>query len=161
MSNGEAPWREKAYAKSPVAGLSAIFARHAAGGRILVMSPWIYPVYPALNYADSRAALRTMNMWLLEGAYTQCAPAAPRYRDPAAMGPAESYVWRTVPADLLQAPPEMIVIDRQSGIPACDGAAFDFLAYFSRDDRFAEAFSHYRPAGEVAGYRMYVRSDTP
>ncbi|HEX3350538.1 MAG TPA: hypothetical protein VHS58_20810 [Acetobacteraceae bacterium] len=156
ISNSEAPWKELDYGHDLVSGLSAILQRVAPGAPVLVMSPGIYPIYPAVNYAGSRMTLRTMNMWMLEGAYQTCLPDGRRYRAPGEMGEAEAMVFRDVSAAFAAHPPAAVVVDKQPGIPWC-GSEFDFLAYFERNPVFAAAFSHYRLDTEWDRYLVYVR----
>jgi hypothetical protein len=158
LSVGEAPWKELDYANSPAAGLTRLLRQEAAGERVLVLSPGIYPIFPALNDAGVRSTLRTMNMWLLQGAYETCLPDGRRYRDSWEMGRPEFFIYRTVAEDFARAPPAAVVIDRQPGIPWC-GEEFDFLAYFRRHPLFAEVWSHYRLAAEWDRYRLYTRKD--
>jgi hypothetical protein len=158
IANGEAPWKEIDNSTSPLAGLTALLKKQAAGERVLVMSPGIYPIFPAMNYAGAHMTLRTMNMWMLEGAYQECLPDGRRYRDVWEMGRAEFFVYRTVAEDFARAPPAVVVVDRQPGIPWC-GAEFDFIKYFSRHQLFAEVFSHYKLTAEWDRYRVYTRKD--
>ena len=158
ISNSEAPWKQLTYSGSQVDGLTALLKKEAAGERVLVFSPGIYPIFPALNYANAHLTLRTMNMWLLEGAYEQCLPDGRRYREVWEMGRAEFFVYRTVAEDFARAPPAAVVVDRSPGIPWC-GSEFDFIAYFSRHQLFAEVFSHYQLTSEWDRYRVYTRKD--
>jgi hypothetical protein len=155
---GEAPWKEIDYPRQEVAGLTSLLKAEAAGERVLVMSPGIYPIFPALNYADVHMTLRTMNMWLLEGAYESCLPNGHRYREVWEMGRAEFFVYRTVAEDFARAPPAVVVVDKQPGIPWC-GSEFDFIAYFSRHQLFAEVWSHYELRAEWDRYKVYTRKD--
>jgi hypothetical protein len=157
-SNGEAPWKELDYGHGEVAGLTALLKSEAAGERVLVLSPGIYPIFPALNYADAHLTLRTMNMWLLEGAYEECLPNGHRYREVWEMGRAEFFVFRTVAEDFARAPPAVVVVDKAPGIPWC-GSEFDFIAYFSRHPLFAEVWSHYELTAEWDRYKVYARKD--
>ncbi len=50
-------------------------------------------------------------------------------------------------------------MSRFSAIRRCEGADFDFLDYFTRHPLFAETWRRYRPAGEIQGYRLFVRED--
>ncbi len=158
IANGEAPWKEIDNANSQVAGLTALLQQEAAGERVLVLSPGIYPIFPALNYADVHLTLRTMNTWLLEGAYEQCLPNGHRYREVWEMGRAEFFVFRTVAEDFARAPPAAVVVDRTPGIPWC-GEEFDFIHYFIRHPLFAEVWSHYQLTAEWDRYRVYTRKD--
>jgi hypothetical protein len=158
VSNGELPWKQLDYAGSDVAGLTALLQRYAAGERVLVMSPGISPIFPALNYAHARLTLRTMNMWMLEGAYHICLPDGRRYRDVWEMGRAEFFVYRTVAEDFARAPPAVVLVDQSPGIPWC-GEEFSFIAYFSRHPLFAEVFSHYAKTARWGRYDIYTRKD--
>jgi hypothetical protein len=158
IANGEAPWKEIAYANSQAAGLTTLLRQVAAGERVLVLSPGVYPIFPALNYADIHATLRTMNMWMLEGAYDQCLANGRRYREVWEMGRAEFFVFRTVAEDFARAPPEAVLVDRTPGIPWC-GEEFDFVRYFIRHPLFAEVWSHYQLTAEWDRYRLYTRKD--
>jgi hypothetical protein len=158
ISNGEAPWKQIQYPGSEVAELTAQLRAHAAGERVLVLSPAIYPVFPALNYAGVKATLRTMNMWPLEGAYGDCLPDGRRYREVWEMSRPEFFVYRTVAEDFARAPPAAVVVDTEPGIPWC-GKDFDYVEYFSRHPLFAEVWSRYRLTAEWDHFRLYTRKD--
>ncbi len=158
VSNGEAPWKELEYSGSDAAGLADLLGEEARGERVLVLSPGIWPIFPALNYADVHLTLREMNMWLLEGAYQTCLPNGHRYREIWEMGRPEFYMFRTVAEDFARAPPAAVVVDKQPGIPWC-GAEFDFIAYFTRHPLFAEVWSHYELAASWGHYQVFTRKD--
>ncbi len=158
VSNGEAPWKQLAYPDDQVAGLTALLEREAAGERVLVLSPGIYPIYPALNYAGVQSTLRTMNMWLLQGAYHTCLADGRRYRAVWEMGRPEFFVYRTVAEDFARVPPAAVLVDTDPGIPWC-GSQFDFVAYFKRHPLFAEVWSHYQLTAEWGRYRLYTPKD--
>jgi hypothetical protein len=158
VSNGEAPWKELAYPDGQVAGLTTLLEHEAADERVLVLSPGIYPIYPALNYAGVRSTLRTMNLWLLQGAYHTCLADGRRYREVWEMGRPEFFVYRTVAEDFARTPPAAVLVDTDPGIPWC-GSQFDFIAYFRRHPLFAEVWSHYQLAAEWGRYRLYTRKD--
>jgi len=157
--SNEAPFIELAYADSDVAGLLGPVQAAAEGRSVLVLSPQVAPIFPALNYAHARLALRTMNMWMLEGNYRTCPADGQRYHDIATMSATEAFVFRTVAADFAAAPPAAVIVDRYPGIPDCNNVAFDFIAYFSRDPRFAATWSHYRLAAERGRFRLFTRAD--
>jgi hypothetical protein len=157
--NDQAPWNELAYRDSDVAHLTALLERTAEGERVLVLSPLVSPIFPALNYAHARLTLRTMNMWMLEGNYRTCLPDDRLYRDVWEMPRIEFFVFRTVAEDIARAPPAVVIVDRYPGIPDCNNEAFDFIEYFSRNPLFAEIWSHYRLAAEWGRFRLFTRAD--
>ncbi|MFC0409312.1 DUF2339 domain-containing protein [Roseomonas elaeocarpi] len=158
VRGGEAPFREIQFADTKAGRLTAWLRGEAYGERLLILSPDIFPVYPALNYAQAQSTLRTMNMWLLQGVYRSCPADGERYRQPWEMSRAEFFVYRTVAEDFAKAPPAAVLIDRNPGIPWC-GREFDFVEYFSRHPLFAATWRHYHQQGEIEGYRLFVRDD--
>ena len=141
-----------------VAGLTELLEREAAGERVLVFSPGIYPIYPALNYAGAQSTLRTMNMWLLQGAYQACLPDGRRYREVWEMGRPEFFVYRTVAEDFARAPPAAVVVDTNPAFPGA-AASSTSSTYFKRHPLFAEVWSHYELTAEWGRYRLYTPKD--
>ncbi len=157
LGAGEAPWNQLGWRHSDAYPLTRMLRAHAEGERVLVLSPGIAPIYPALNYARARMTLRTMNIWLLEGAYQDCPADGRRYRETWEMGRPEFFVYRTVAEDFARAPPAAVVLDEIAAIPECGGEAFSLEAYFSRHPLFAEVWSHYVEVGRHGRYTVYAR----
>lgn len=158
VRGGEAPLREINFERDKGGRLTAWLKEHAWNERLLVLTPDIWPIYPALNYAHSQSTLRFMNLWLLQGVNQVCPDNGERYRQPWEMSRAEFFVYRTVAEDFAAAPPSAVLVTRHVGIPWC-GKEFDFIEYFSRHPLFAEAFRNYHQQGEIEGYKLYVRED--
>jgi hypothetical protein len=158
FAGAEAPWREITWSWSRGGAVTALLKREAYGERLLVLSPDIFPVFPALNYARAQSTLRTMNLWLLQGVYHDCPAGGARYRETWEMSRTEFFVYRTVAEDFSHAPPAAILVSTQQGIPVC-GKEFDVLEYFGRHPLFAETLRRYRLAAEIEGYRLLRRED--
>ena len=158
LRGGESPWLEFDYPSSRGGRLEAWLEREAPGKPVLVLSPDIPGVYPAVTYARARLVLPFMSTWLLQATYQHCQAGAPRYRAPSAMSEAEQLVYRTVAERLADSRPAVVMVSRWSGIPYCNGD-FDMLAYFGRDSLFARAWRDYRPAGEIDGYLLFKREE--
>jgi len=158
LRGGEAPWIELDYASSRGGRLAAWLEREAPGERVLVLSPDIPGVYPAVIDARARLVLPFMSTWLLQATYQHCEAGAPRYRAPGAMSEAERLVYDTVAERLAESRPAVVMVSRWSGIPYCNGD-FDMLTYFGRDPLFAKAWRLYRPAGEIDGYMLFKREE--
>ena len=156
---GESPWRQIWYGATRDGELTRVLKREVAGERLLVLSPDIYPVYPALNYAQARSTLRTMNLWLLVGAYPDCPEGAPRYRETWEMSRPEFLVYRTVAEDFARAPPGAVLVARNPGIPRCGAEEFDFIEYFSRHPAFEATWQRYTRVVHMDTYRLYIRED--
>ena len=143
ISRGEAPWRELGYMHAnEQTELQALLIQSAPDARVLVLSPGIWPIYPALNYAHSHQTLRALNLWVLQGVYRECLSDGRRYRDIGEMAWAERNVFETVAEDFAADPPKVVVIDRIPGIPWC-GSEFNLLEYFKRHPLFANTWSRY------------------
>jgi dolichyl-phosphate-mannose-protein mannosyltransferase len=159
MSSGEAPWRELGYVRAhEETALTALLNKSAPGARVLVLSPRIWPIYPALNYAHAHQTLRAMNIWVLQGVYRECPPDGRRYRDIEEMDWAERLVFQSVVEDFAADPPKVAVIDVIPGIVWC-GKEFDLLEYFKQDPRFAGTWSRYEFFAESDALRLYRRID--
>jgi hypothetical protein len=155
----ESPWRQIWYFQLRDGVLANELRREVAGERLLVLSPDIYPVYPALNYARARSTLRTMNLWLLIGAYPDCPEGAARYRETWEMSRPEFLVYRTVAEDFARAPPAGVLVAKNPGIPRCGAEEFDPIAYFSRHPAFAETWRRYTRIVHMDTYLLYLRED--
>ncbi|WP_426956888.1 hypothetical protein [Muricoccus radiodurans] len=158
VRGGEAPFREITFEDGKGGRLTNWLRTNAYGERLLVLTPDIWPIYPALNYANSQSTLRFMNLWLLQGVNRTCPENGERYRQPWEMSRAEFFVYRTVAEDFARAPPSAVLVTRHVGIPWC-GREFDFIEYFNRHPLFAEAFRNYRQEGEIEGYKLFVRNE--
>lgn len=158
FAGAEAPWRQITWSWSRGGEVTALLKREAYGERLLVLSPDIFPVFPALNYARAQSTLRTMNLWLLQGVYHDCPAGGARYRETWEMSRTEFFVYRTVAEDFSHAPPAAILVSTRPGIPVC-GRPFDLLEYFGRHPLFAATLRRYRPAAAIEGYRLLRRED--
>jgi hypothetical protein len=157
ISSGEAPWREFGYKNADdQTELKTLLIQSAPDARVLVLSPGIWPIYPALNYAHSHQALNAINLWVLQGIYRQCLPYGRLYRDIGEMDPTERTVYETVAEDFAADPPKVVVIDRISGIPSC-GRDFNLLEYFKRHPLFASTWSRYAFFAATSRLDLYKR----
>ncbi|MCC7428536.1 MAG: hypothetical protein IT557_16715 [Alphaproteobacteria bacterium] len=156
LDTRESPWRQATYDESGPGQLAQVLKHEAANAPVLVLSPAIYPIYPALNYAHAPMAMRFMNMWLVQGAYSECLPNRQMYRNIWDMPRSEFYAYRAVAEDFARRQPAVLVVDSESGIPRC-GAEFSYIEYFRRHPLFAENFRHYVLQRRVDRFDIYVR----
>jgi hypothetical protein len=157
MRGSETPWRQLWFHSEQAGRFTAWLRREVAGGSLLVLSPEILPVYPAVTYAHARLTLRTMSIWPLQGAYRTCPPGPKPYRSPAEMGPAEALMFRSVGEDFDRHPPRAVLVAGFTHMRGC-GDRFDLIEYFLRNPLFARHWPRYRLAGEMDGYRLFVRA---
>jgi hypothetical protein len=156
VRGGETPWRQLWFDREEAGAMTAWLRREALGARILLLSPDIYPAYPAMLYARARPVSRMMTTWLLQGIYRDCPPGPAPYHTAEEMSDAEAWLFGTVAEDFARTLPEAVLVSRHTNIRAC-GGRFDLLAYFTRNPVFADTLARYRLAGETAGYRLFLR----
>jgi hypothetical protein len=157
IRGGETPWRQFWFNSEQTGRLTEWLRREVRGGTLLVLSPEILPVYPSVNYAHARLTLRTMSIWMLQGAYRTCPPGPKPYRTPSEMGPAEAIMYSTVGEDFDRRPPRAVLVTRFAHMRGC-GDRFDLIEYFNRNPLFARHWPRYRLVGEMEGYRLFVRA---
>jgi hypothetical protein len=153
--------RERAQVEELMAGLR----RHAPAGRSLyVLSYTIESGFPLVNYSGVRWASRFPCLWIIEAAYQDKlhAPSPLRFHRRDQMDPAERYLNDAVYEDLTRNRPDVLMVLRHArDIPENGIRRVDYLAYFERDPRIAEALSRYRLAEEVDQYLLYVKAAPP
>jgi hypothetical protein len=157
IRGGETPWRQSWFGGQQTVRLTELLRREAAGGTILVLSPEILAIYPAVTYAHVRPTPRSMRIRPRQRARRACPNGALPQPAPSAMGASEWAMWRSVAEDFGRAPPRAVLVWRQAQIRAC-GERFDLIAYFATHPVFARTWQHDRPAGETEGCRLFVRN---
>lgn len=158
VRGGETPWRQAAFHGEAPGRLTAWLRQEARGADVLALSPDLFPLQPALTYADAHQHLHTMSIWPLQAAYRTCPEGAAPYHALSEMTPGEFAFYHQTAEDFAVAPPRALVITRHTNIASC-GDRFDLLEYFLRHPLFAETFLRYWPVGEIEGHRLYLRRD--
>ncbi|MGE0423733.1 MAG: hypothetical protein AB7O88_15815 [Reyranellaceae bacterium] len=152
------PFHKQRAFKDSIAGVLLHIVEHNAPNRtLLILSPGIYPHYPMINYAHARMAMRFQTMWVLQGIYADCEEFATLYTAPEDMRDAERFVYESVSEDFDREKPDLLIVDRVPGIPQCQGRSFNYLEYFQRNVRFAQAFERYQHFMDVDRYIIYKR----
>lgn len=156
VRGSETPWREATYQHETPGQIAAWLRQHAHGADVLALSPDIYPLQPALTYAEARQRLHAMSTWPLQGAYRRCPGGDEPYHMPSEMGAEEASFFRRTADDFAAQTPRLLVVTRDARIPAC-GRRFDLLEYFMGDPAFAHAFRNFYLAAEIDGHRFFLR----
>ncbi|MBU0723866.1 MAG: hypothetical protein KJ904_10475 [Alphaproteobacteria bacterium] len=147
------------YRNSDTQRLLEIVKLERGNGRILILSPGIYPHFPLLNYANLRMTMPFESMWLLQGVYAECLSDGSLFHNPRNMNAGETFVFKTVSESFAAQQPSLLIVDKIAGIPLCGEDEFDYLEYFLQNPRFAEAFAHYEELVEYDRYAIYRRRD--
>ncbi|WP_157089428.1 hypothetical protein [Oceanibaculum pacificum] len=147
------------YEDSDAKRLLEIVKQERGNGRILILSPGIYPHFPVLNYANMQMAMPFESMWLLQGVYSECLEDGSVFHNPRTMDPGEEFVFKTVSASFLRQQPSLLIVDNIPGIPQCTEEPFSYLEYFLQSPQFAEAFANYEELVTYDRYMIYRRKD--
>jgi hypothetical protein len=108
---------------------------------IFIMSAHVFTGFPLVNVMDVKWASRFPGLWLLPGTI--------RRREAAGNKPLpiineiEQYNMNAVIEDLTKFKPEVIIVDVREPKPYFGGIPFDYIKYFSKDQRFKALWSHY------------------
>lgn len=145
------------YKDSQAGQWQRILERHAGGRPVLMLTPGIYPHFPAMNYAKLKEVSRFLTVWPLQGAYDGCKPEDSRYHTPEQMTYAERLYNRMLIEDFVKHKPQLVVIDRIPGIPWCGGREFSFLEYFLMQPDFATEWRNYEYIAIYDRYFLYKR----
>lgn len=149
---------QRHFASSDAKHLLDIVRLYATDGRVLVVSPGVYPIFPMTNYAGVRLVGRFESMWLLQSLYWNCARGY-IYNPPWRMSADEQRIFDDLSAEFARVRPSLVIIDRDAGVPVCGDAAFDYLEYFGRHPDFAATMTAYEEVAGFGRYRIFRRND--
>ena len=145
--------------------LVAAVRRHTPpGGSLYILSYTIESGFPLVNYSGARWASRFPHLWIIEAVYQDQLhrPSPLRFHSQEEMGPAERYLNDAVSEDLARYRPDVLMVLRHArDIPENAQRRVDYVGYFGRDPRIAEALRGYRLAENVGQYLLYVRAASP
>jgi hypothetical protein len=129
--------------------LLPVVQKQAAGGSIAALTSYLWVGFPLVNEAHVAWASRFPAQWLLPGvigrlAHPEGLDASTRQK----LLDIERYNLDAVIDDLRNGRPDIVLVDDDS--PYFGPAGFDYLAYFSRDQRFIELWQSYVRIGEAS-----------
>lgn len=121
-----------------------------------IFSSTVSTGFPLANHAKATPANRAPTLWLFPGAV---------YRLSIAEDPAEQAIYRAtltdarnrVLTDFFRTVPQVVIVDESPQKQYFNGAAFDYLAFLSEDEKFTEAWRDYALKGRVGAYAVYAR----
>jgi hypothetical protein len=132
---------------------------HAQGGSVFTFSAAVAASFPLVNVCGIGWASRHPCLWFLPGLYSvDVGPTSPHgYRPIESMGRTERSLFDSVVNDLRHHRPALIFVDESERKEAFRSGRFDYLGYYSQDQRFAEFWRDYEPIAKVDRYRAYRR----
>ena len=136
-----------------------IIDAYAPRGTVMGVSLGLSPFIPATTYTDAKWGSAFSTVWPLIRSYSdQSTSDAPiRYHKPAEMDPLERYMYDRMISDMVKNPPDLIVFRRLLTDELYGDGRFNYLEYFSQDERFRKLFSEYRLLPIDEHYAWYAR----
>ncbi|MGH6946753.1 MAG: hypothetical protein ACREDZ_05450 [Kiloniellales bacterium] len=135
-----------------------IVREHASGSSFYVFSAYVSATYPLALYEDVRAVSRYPALWLLPGlARQQAGESAGLKAQKHLHEEITRFAIDTVIDDLQRDPPSLIIVDARRRKGYFGGLDFDYVDFFSRDERFAVFWRSYDLLCIVKGHKIYVR----
>jgi hypothetical protein len=140
--------------------LIKVVRAHAAGESVYVMSYHLGSAYPLINYSGARSASRFPQLWILAADYRDALerPEPLRYHSWAEMSPSERYLNVSALEDLRAHRPRLLLVYRAArDLPRNGYRRLNYVAYFGRDQRFADIFRRYQLIAQTGDYDVYQR----
>ncbi len=134
---------------------------HAPGGTISTLAVTMQVGWPLVSYTDVGWGSRFNCLWLLPGIYEGVTPGSEPfpYGRLEEAGELERYLIDSVVADLLKYEPDLLFVDIFA--PNWEMRGFNYVDFFSRDQRFREIFAQYRLVSSVGFLAIYKRIPAP
>ena len=144
------PWRR---------ALDSALSAHAADAPAFAFATELDIAFPAIVVAGARYPYRHRDLARLGAFYGSTDPleGPAAYRPPATQGTEERALIQSVIEELIATPPLVVAVDSRRLKPGFGVLPFDFIAYFSRDPRFAELWKSYallKRVGPIEIYRL-------
>lgn len=114
--------------------------------------------FPLANVANAEPANRAPTLWLFPGAayhleHASTAEERQVYTD--LLNEARNLVLD----DFFRVRPQLVLVDTRKNKSYFKGVEFDYVAFFSEDERFAEAWEEYELKDSIAEFEIYARAN--
>ncbi len=140
--------------------LADLVHQRAAGEPVAVLSYNMRSAWPLVPYAGAEWPLRFPSLWILWVLYAEDfgRPAPLQYRAIDRASALEQNFIDAVVDDVVRSRPRLLlVLSTARDVPDNGDRRLDYLAYFQRDARFAEALTGYRYLTTVGLHDVYER----
>jgi len=129
--------------------INGSIARHASGGRYIVITIRTYPNFPAGIYAPARYASRTNAQWFL--------PAVAQLREKGQPSASVERHAREFVMHDLQTKPDLVLLDTNAKGHTLGPRDFDILKFYQEDPAFRQIWRPYREVEPIGQFRQFVR----
>ena len=148
---------EPSYKRVVTQRLVNVIKNHITPKSLFVFSTSVDPAFPAVNYSGSKWGSRFNCLWLLPGNY-KSDQAIIKYHTENQMNKVEKYVYKATISDLLKNQPELLVVETRKIKQGFAGKEFDFIKYFSQNQKFRELLSNYQVVHHIEDYALYRKN---
>ena len=126
---------------------------------MLVLSSNVSASFPFVNRVEGRWTSRYPAQWLIPGALdahrnANCPNERPQCAD---IEEALNYARSTTVDDFLAGRPDWVFVDERRNKPYFNNMNFDYIDFFSEDQRFADQWQGYVHVADTAGYSGWRR----
>jgi hypothetical protein len=137
----------------------ALIKKYAEDRPIFIMTTNITLPFPTVNDSAARWRVRFHCLWPFWTMYggQQYPGNNVVFRSLEKMAPNERFVVDSVVKDLLSEPPQLLAVDKARQ-PTLRMQFFDFIGYFSQDQRFFMLIKNYKYIGGVGHYDIYLKN---
>jgi hypothetical protein len=117
----------------------------------------VLPSFPLVNYSGARWPYHFHSLWPLPGFYHQeiSSQKIVNYHSSESSGPFEKFLVNTVVADLVNTPPKLLIVDQSKFKIGLGSVEFDFIDYFSQDERFKKLLSNYSLLTQYGDFKIF------
>lgn len=144
--------------------LADLVSQRAQGSRILVLSWAMGSAWPLTYATGAEWSMRFPSLWMAWVLYAdQIAQPGPiQYPASAAESSQEKFLRDVVTSDIERFEPRLLIVfSAAPDTPESGISRLDYLAYFSRDPRFARQLEYYRHLRTIGVHDVYERAAEP
>ncbi|NNG14923.1 MAG: hypothetical protein HKM89_00490, partial [Gemmatimonadales bacterium] len=144
--------------------LEDLVSQRARGSRILVLSWAMGSAWPLTYATGAEWSMRFPSLWMMWVLYANqfWQPEPIGYRSPDSESSQERFLREAVTEDLERSQPQLLVVFATApDTPASGRRRLDYLAYFSRDPRFARQLEFYHYLTTIGMHDVYERVAEP
>ncbi len=144
--------------------LADLVSQRARGSRILVLSWAMGSAWPLTYATGAEWSMRLPSLWMAWVLYANqfAQPGPIRYRSPATESSQEKFLRNVVASDMERFEPRLLIVfSAAPDTPESGMSRLDYLAYFSRDPRFARQLEFYRYLRTIGVHDVYERVAEP
>jgi hypothetical protein len=136
--------------------------KYASEKPVYLMTSNITQPFPIVNYTEGKWKVRFHCLWPLWTLYKEKEDnnSEIMFHEMDKMNSDERFVVDSVIEDLITNPPALLAVDKGPQ-PSMGMRSFDFVGYFSQDQRFKRLLGEYIPFGKIGSYEIYLPNRFP